>query len=202
MPAGLAGLADDIAARLGDIERANAGVLGVAILDTATGARYGHRVDQRFLMCSTFKLLASALVLHRVDQGHETLDRRVVFRASDLPSYSPVTERHVGGVGMSMAELCEAAITYSDNGAANQILASYGGPRAVTAYARTLGDTVTRLDRNEAALNHWHGELDTTTPNAALETLQRLALGNALGPVSRARNCNAGCWPTPPAPSA
>ena len=180
-------LAADIATRLRDLERASGGVLGVAILDTATGARYGHRGAQRFLMCSTFKLLAAALVLHRVDGGEESLARRLTFSAADLPPYSPVAERHVGGIGMTLAELCEAAITYSDNGAANQVLASFGGPPAVTAFARSLGDPVTRLDRTEPTLNRWQGELDTTTPDAMLWTLQRVALGDALKPESRAQ---------------
>ena len=178
---------NDIAARLRELERGSGGWLGVAILDTATGARFGHRADERFLMCSTFKLLASALVLHRVDQDRESLDRRIVFRAQDLPAYAPITERHAGGAGMTLAELCDAAITYSDNGAANLILASYGGPAAFTAYARGLGDTTTRLDHDEPALNRWHGQADTTSPGAMLETLQRVVLGDALRPDSRER---------------
>lgn len=175
-----------VAKRLHEIEGRSRGRLGVQILDTATGAVFGHRADERFLMCSTFKLLASALVLQRVDRGQESLDRRIVFGRGDLLPHSPVTERHVGGDGMTLGELCAATITTSDNAAANLILASYGGPRAFTAFARELGDSVTRLDRTEPALNAWRDAVsDTTSPRAMLASLQRVALGDALTPASR-----------------
>jgi beta-lactamase class A len=179
------GLHAEVARRLGEIERASGGDLGVQIVDTSTGATFGHRAGERFLMCSTFKLLASALVLHRVDRGRESLARRIVYRAADLVPYSPVTEKHVGGAGLSLGELCEATLTTSDNTAANLILASYGGPRALTAFVRALGDTVTRFDRTEPTLNRWQGALDTTSPRAMAQSLQRVALGDALRPASR-----------------
>ena len=119
------------------------------ILDTADGATYGYRADERFQTLSSFKMLASALVLHRVDRGLESLDRRIPITPADIITWSPVTEKHVGSTGMSLAALCEATITTSDNAAANLILASYGGPAALTAYLRTLGDSVTRIDRRE-----------------------------------------------------
>jgi len=173
--------------QLAALDRASHGRLGVAILDTATGARFEHRADERFLMCSTFKLLASAFVLKRVDRGQESLDRRIAYDATALVAWSPVTEKHVGE-GMALGALCEAAITFSDNAAANLILASYGGPPALTAFMRTLGDNITRLDRVEPALNRHDraGDLrDTTSPRAMLHSLQRLALGDALAPASR-----------------
>lgn len=176
----------EVAQRLRELERRSGGRLGVQILDTANGAAFGHRADERFLMCSTFKLLASALVLQRADRGQESLDRRIVFRQADLVAYSPVTETRTGGAGMSLAELCEATLTTSDNTAANLIVASYGGPQAVTAFARALGDSVTQLDHVEPALNRWHGPVsDTTSPRAMLHSLQRVALGDALSPTSR-----------------
>ncbi|MEP7100322.1 MAG: class A beta-lactamase [Burkholderiales bacterium] len=178
-------LRGDVAAKLRAIERSSHGVLGAHILDTASGAEFSHRADERFLMCSTFKMLASALVLRRVDLGQESLARRVVFGAGDLVPNSPVSEKRVGGDGMSMGELCEATLTTSDNVAANLILASYGGPHALTAFARALGDTVTRFDRNEPSANIWHGLRDTTTPRAALLGMQRVLLGDALTPASR-----------------
>ena len=175
---------------LRDIEATARGRLGVHILDTATGREHGWRADERFLMLSSFKLLASALVLNRADRGEESLERRIRYRRQDLVSWSPVTERHVGGEGLSLAQLCEATITTSDNTAANLILASYGGPGALTAYARRLGDRVTRLDRTEPELNRRaaSGEpLDTTTPRAMAHTLRALLVGDALAPASRAR---------------
>lgn len=176
-----------ILARLQALEAAARGRLGVFILDTADGATYGHRADERFQTLSSFKILASALVLHRVDRGLETLDRRIPITPADLIPWSPVTERHVGGPGMSLAELCEATITTSDNTAANLIMASYGGPAALTAYLRTLGDSVTRIDRWEPELNQQHPDepMDTTTPRAMVMNLHKLVLGDALSKASR-----------------
>ena len=173
--------------QLAALDRASRGRLGVAILDTATGARFGHRADERFLLCSTFKLLASAFVLQRVDRGEESLERHIAYDASALVSWSPVTEKHAGE-GMTLGALCEAAITFSDNAAANLILESYGGPAALTAFVRTLGDAVTRLDRTEPTLNGHDraGDIrDTTSPHAMLHSVRRLALGDALSPASR-----------------
>ncbi|WP_137916844.1 class A beta-lactamase [Hydrogenophaga sp. 2FB] len=175
---------------LRDIEKQAKGRLGVHIIDTASGRELGWRGDERFLMLSSFKLLASALVLDRADRGEASLEQRIRYRKQDLVSWSPVTERHVGGEGLSLAQLCEATITTSDNTAANLILASYGGPAALTAYARRLGDRATRLDRTEPELNRRaaSGEpLDTTTPRAMAHTLNKLLLGDALKPASRER---------------
>ena len=175
------------ATRLAALERRHGGRLGVAILDTGNGRRVAHRGDQRFLMCSTFKVLAVAAVLARVDLGQERLDRRIVFAKDAVLSYAPITREHVGPPGMSVADLCQAAITVSDNTAANLLLASLGGPAAVTAFVRRLGDPVTRLDRTEPELNVGSpGDMrDTTTPNAMLNTLHMLLLGNALSAASR-----------------
>jgi beta-lactamase class A len=176
-------------ARWAAIEAESGGRLGVAVLDTATGQVDGHRLDERFPMCSTFKWLAASLVLQRVDAGLERLDRRVVVNREVLVSNSPVSEKHVGGDGMSVAELCEAAVLVSDNAAANLLLASFGGPAAITRHARSLGDTMTRLDRTEPALNEARpgDPRDTTTPHAMTISLRSALLGNALSDASRAR---------------
>ncbi|MBD8900156.1 class A beta-lactamase [Rhodanobacter sp. DHG33] len=177
----------DVEARLAALERKHGVRLGAAILDTGNGRRYGHRADERFLMCSTFKVLAVSAILARVDQGAERLDRRVVYGQDVVLSWAPVTGHHVGAPGMSVAELCQAAITVSDNTAANLLLASMGGPSAVTALVRRLGDPLTRLDRTEPTLNDGApGDMrDTTTPNAMLGDLRALLLGDALSAASR-----------------
>jgi beta-lactamase class A len=179
----------DLQPQLVDIEKASGGRFGVCILDTGSGLRAGHRADERFPMCSTFKFLAAAAVLSRVDQGKERLDRRIVVGQRDLIPHAPLTGKHVGGTGLTMAELCEAAVTLSDNPAANLMLASFGGPAGLTRYLRGLGDTQTRLDRNEPALNEsLPGDpRDTTTPAAMLDTMQKILLGDALQPASRTR---------------
>ncbi|HKR77907.1 MAG TPA: class A beta-lactamase [Rhodanobacter sp.] len=180
---------DAVEARLAALERRHGGRLGVAILDTGNGRRHGHRADERFLMCSTHKLLTVGAVLARVDRGAERLDRRVVFGRDLVLSWAPVTSHRVGAPGMSVAELCEATITVSDNTADNLLLESLGGPPAMTAFARKLGDPLTRLDRTEPELNVGApGDLrDTTTPNAMLGDLQALLLGDVLSPASRER---------------
>jgi len=168
------------------IEAKSGGRLGVAVLDTRDGSRTGHRADERFAMCSTFKLLAGAAVLARHDAGKEQLDRRIRYGAKDLVTYSPVTEKHVA-TGMTLAELCDAAIALSDNTAGNLLLAALGGPEGLTAFARTLGDGVTRLDRIEPALNEAvpGDPRDTTTPAAMAANIRALVLGDALSAPSR-----------------
>ena len=176
---------NDASARLAALEREHGGRLGVAVLDTGSGKRIAHRGDERFLMCSTFKLLLVAAVLTRVDRGEEKLGRRIVFDKDVLLDYAPVTKQHVGSPGMTIAQLCEAAITLSDNTAANLLLHAVGGPARVTAYARSLGDPLTRLDRIEPELNRPDGERDTTTPWAMLGNMQKLLAGDFLSQASR-----------------
>jgi beta-lactamase class A len=178
----------DVHARLAEIEAAAQGRLGVAILDTGTGTLYGRRENERFPLCSTFKLLAAAMVLDRVDSGEEKLDRRIAFGADDVVVHSPATKERAGTDGMTIAELCDAAITLSDNTAGNLLLASFGGPQALTQYLRSLGDKATRLDRIEPDLNEaTPGDpRDGTTPRAMAYTLQRILLGNVLSKASEA----------------
>lgn len=178
-------------ARLAELERRHAGRICVSILDLGNGKRLDHRGDERILMCSTFKALAAAFVLARVDKGEEKLDRRVTFTEKDLvKSGSPVTEAHVGAPGMTVAELCDAAVTRSDNTAGNLLLESFGGPEALTAFCRSLGDEVSRLDRTETELNYHDGPddiRDTTSAGAMLETLRKLLFTEVLSGASRSQ---------------
>jgi beta-lactamase class A len=170
-----------VGAQLAMLERRHGGRLGAAVLDTHSGRRSSYRDDERFLMCSTFKLLLAAAVLQRVDAGKEKLDRRIVFGNDVLLEYAPVTKLHAGRPGMTVSELCAAAITLSDNTAANVLLREIGGPQTVTAYARSLGDQFTQLDRYEPALNPY----DMTTPKSMLADMQQLLLGDRLSRSSR-----------------
>ena len=175
--------------RLADLERRHGGRLGVAVLDTARAEPMAYRGDERFPLCSTFKFLAAAFVLARVDRKQESLARRVVYARDYLVPYSPITEKHVGGEGLSVGEICEAAVTLSDNTAGNLMLDSFGGPAGLTAYLRSLGDGVTRLDRREPELNEAtpSDPRDTTTPVAMLRLVRETVLGTALSPASRAQ---------------
>jgi len=172
---------------LARLEKQSQGRLGVALTDTASGQTAAYRGDQRFMMLSTFKTLSAAYILARADRGEDRLDRRVPIVPSDLVEHAPVTSKHVGPRGMTLAELCHAAVTTSDNTAANLMHRSYGGPQALTRFVRGLGDTVTRHDRYEPELNVPHaGEpLDTTSPRAMNRTLGVLLFGRALAPESR-----------------
>jgi beta-lactamase class A len=182
-------LAAGLTARLRDLEKTSRGRLGVAILDVTTGTLDGHRSGERFPMCSTFKVLAAAAALARVDRGMERLDRRIPFGEKDLLEYAPVARARVADGAMSLADLCDAAVTVSDNTAANLILAAIGGPAGLTAYLRSLGDRMTRLDRTEPSLNQARpgDPRDTTTPEAMARSLNKLLLGNALSSASRDR---------------
>jgi len=177
----------DLQREFAAIEQASGGRLGVAVLDTRTGARGAHRANERFPMCSTFKLLAAAAVLKRVDKGQETLDRRIAFDAADLVVNSPVTGKRVAEGSLTLAEICEAAMVVSDNTAGNLLLANLGGPAGVTAFARSLGDQTTRLDRIEPELNEALPDdpRDTTSPAAMLGNIRSLVLGDALSLSSR-----------------
>ncbi|NLH83701.1 MAG: class A beta-lactamase [Phyllobacteriaceae bacterium] len=179
---GLAATVETIEARLG-------GRVGMAVREADTGRAWSRRGDERFALTSTFKALAAAAVLARVDRGEERLDRSVVFAAGDLVPYSPATEKRVGAPGMTLAEICEAAITLSDNTAGNLMLDAIGGPVGLTAHIRSIGDTTTRLDRREPDLNTAipGDPRDTTTPTAMAATIERLVVGDALSPSSRAR---------------
>ncbi|MBB4228096.1 class A beta-lactamase [Rhizobium mongolense] len=178
---------DDIERRLAELEKRTGGRLGISVIDTETKVTLGYRETERFPMCSTFKVLASAMVLSRVDKGDENLERRVIYSQDKLVSYSPETEKHVGGEGMSVGDLCKAAITLSDNTAGNLLLESVAGPKALTKWLRSIGDRATRLDRWETALNEGKkgDPRDTTTPDAMLDTLGNLALGSVLSEPSR-----------------
>lgn len=170
------------------IERGLKGRLGVAVIDTATGKTGGHRLDERFPMCSTFKAVLAAQALARDAREPGFLERRLRFAKADLVSHSPVTGKHVA-TGMTVAELCAATVQYSDNTAANALMKELGGPAALTAFTRGIGDTAFRLDRWETELNTAipGDERDTTTPLAMARTLQKLVLGDALPATQRQR---------------
>jgi len=182
LPSARAGTASTALERyFASIAAKSGGRLGVAMLDTGSGLTAAFNGDERFPLCSTFKWLAAAAILARVDAGADSLGREIEIRPDDIVTYSPETETHVGGA-MTLAAICAAAITLSDNTAGNLMLASLGGPDAVTAYARSLGDTATRLDRAETALNDVApgDPRDSTTPNAMAGDLRAVLVDDAL----------------------
>lgn len=158
--------------------------IGLAAIDTASGNSIFYRENERVLMCSTFKVVLVAATLERVDAGQEHLDRVIHYQKSDLLDYAPETSKNLAH-GMSVRALCAAAITLSDNTAANLLFAGVGGPEGLTRFARDLGDSRTRFDRVEGALNVPDGERDTTMPSAMLADLRDILLGDTLSAASR-----------------
>ncbi len=181
---GSAGAGTDPAVR--ELERTHDVMLGVSATNLATGARLAHRAADRFPILSVFKSIAAAAVLRDLDEAR--LDHRVRFPPADILANSPITAEHVD-IGITIAELCDAAIRYSDNAAGNLLLREIGGPRGLTAFARSIGDGATRLDRWELELNSAEpgDEQDTSTPAALARTFAGLLVGDLLRPVDRRR---------------
>jgi len=179
---------DPLSMEMKRIESGFGGRLGVAILDTGNGNRFAWRGEERFPMCSTFKFLLVAAVLRRVERGQDRLDRALPIAKSDFVPNSPITEKHFGA-SLTVARLCEAAMTVSDNSAANLLLPLVGGIAGFNAFLRSLGDRVTRLDRNEPSMNESipGDPRDTTTPEAMLRCMNVILLGKALASASRTR---------------
>src|ERR1043165_4803543 len=165
------------------------GRLGVAALDSGSGRRVGHDEDSRYAMCSTFKLPLAAAILAEVEAGRLALDEEIAFSRADLIPNSPVTEAHAGRGRLPVSRLCASIIQVSDNAAANVLLGRIGGPAGLTRFFRAAGDSVSRLDRPEMALNsNLPGDpRDTTSPAAMLGLMHRVLLGDLLSPASRAR---------------
>ncbi|MFI6376717.1 class A beta-lactamase [Streptomyces sp. NPDC050546] len=179
-----------VTARLRELEREHTARLGVYARNLRTGRTVAYRADERFPMASVFKTLAAAAVLRDLDRDGEFLAKRVHYTQEYVTKsgYSPITKENVA-TGMTVAELCDATIRFSDNTAGNLLLVELGGPTAVTRFSRSIGDGVTRLDRWEPELNSaepWR-VTDTTSPRAIGLTYARLVLGDALEPRDRAR---------------
>lgn len=165
------------------IEATAGGRLGVSAVSTETDIRIEYRAEERFPVCSTFKVIVAAAILQRSTRETQILQKHIHYKKEELEQsgYAPITAKHIAD-GMTIADLCAATLQYSDNAAANFLMKELGGPAAVTAYARTIGDDTFRLDRWEPELNTAiPGDLrDTSTPAAMEKSLQQLTLGDAL----------------------
>jgi beta-lactamase class A len=172
---------------IADIEARVGGRVGVFAVDTGSSKVLAHRPDERFAMCSTFKWVLAATVLEQVERNLLSLEQRILYGRADLLAYAPVTSKHVAEGFMNVSDLTRAAIVVSDNTAANLLLSKLGGPSVVTEFARSCGDDVTRLDRNEPTLNdNEAGDLrDTTSPRAMATLMSKVLCGNRLSSTSR-----------------
>jgi beta-lactamase class A len=183
-------LAEETLPALAAYERETGGKIGLYAENLGTGAKIAWRAGERFVMCSSFKASLAALVLSRVDQGQERLDTMIAYGPADVPDWwAPVAKANLARGAMSVEAMCAAAVEYSDNTCANLLLARVGGPAAMTAFWRSTGDAVTRLDHNEPMLNRSPpgDPHDTTTPAAMAGNLRRFLLGDVLAPASRDR---------------
>ena len=173
---------DDLRDRLISLEARTGGRLGVGMLQTDTGTVVHHRGDERFGMCSTFKLSLAALVLREAELGNLSLDTFVAYTEADMVPYAPVTTENLDAGGMTVGALAEAAQKTSDNVAANLLIRELGGPAGFTEKLRATGDETTRLDRYEPEMNLVpQGEVrDTTTPNAMASTVAGFVTGATL----------------------
>lgn len=181
----------DSVQRMAGIEADLGGRIGVAAIDTAPeGRSFVYRGDERFAMCSTFKLLLACAAMQRVDRGEDYLFTPLRFTQADILAYAPVAQAKAAAGVMSIEEACAAVVEVSDNTAANLLLARMGGPAAFTRWLRGAGDMITRLDRNEPGLNeNARADLrDTTTPLAMAQSMRRVLLTDSdLTAASRAR---------------
>lgn len=178
----------DAAERLRGLEAGQAR-LGVCFLDTATGEVSGNRMEEHFALCSTFKLALVSAYLREADQGRINLEEVLGYQEADLLAWAPVTRKNLAQGGLSIATLAQAAQEMSDGTAANLLVRRLGGPAAVTAKIREMGDTVTRLDRYEPDLGLvLSADLrDTTSPLAMAQLVQRITTGDILQRGSRER---------------
>ncbi|PFS58031.1 class A beta-lactamase [Bacillus cereus] len=153
--------------------------LGIYALDTGTNQTVAYHANDRFAFASTSKSLAAGALLRQ--NSIEALDERITYKREDLSNYNPITEKHLD-TGMTLKELADASVRYSDSTAHNLILKKLGGPSAFEKILREIGDTVTNSERFEPELNEVNpGEThDTSTPEAIAKTLQSFTLGTVL----------------------
>lgn len=174
--------------KLAKLETLSGGRIGLSAIDTANNRRFQYRAEERFPMCSTFKVMAVGAALNRAMNDAHFLQKKITYSKADITAsgYAPITEKNLAG-GMPVSDLCAAAIQYSDNAAVNLFMKELGGLEAVTAFARSIGDDIFRLDRWEPELNSaTPGDLrDTSTPAATQRSLQRLLFGDALAAPQR-----------------
>ena len=172
--------------QIAGLEQANSAIIGLFAVNLDSGATVAHRSQDSFAMCSTFKAYAAARVLQMVERGQLTLDQKAFVDPAAIVANSPRTEPRAG-TEMTLSELCEAALQVSDNTAANLLLHTIGGPQAITAFARSIGDERTRLDRWETELNSAvpGDPRDTSTPEALGGGYRTLLDAAVLGPPQR-----------------
>lgn len=174
--------------KLEELEVSSGGRIGISAINMANNSRIQYRAEERFPFCSTSKVMSVAAILKQSMTDSHLLQQKITYSKKDVDSagYSPITKNHIAD-GMTIGELCAAAISYTDNTAINLLLKKLGGLEVVNSFARSIGDNTFRLDHWEPELNSAiPGDLhDTTTPAAMEKSLQELVLGHALALLQR-----------------
>lgn len=166
--------------KLEQLENNFHGKIGVYAINTNNNQVIAHRADERFPVQSTIKLMVVSALLQQSDKRSNLLQQKIHYTKNDLIFWHPVTGMHVAS-GMTLAALSEAAMSYSDNTAANLIIKKLGGPKTITNFARSIGNNTLNLEHYEGSLNsNPKIQDDTATPKDMAISLQKLTLGNIL----------------------
>lgn len=176
--------ATDFSSEFAQLEEKYNAKLGVYAIDTGNEETVAYHAEDRFAYASTFKALAGAVLLK--ENPLSFLDERRMYTKENLVTYSPITEKYVDE-GMTLREIVEAAMQYSDNTAANLLFAEFGGPKELEKALREIGDEVTQMDRLEPDLNEaTPGDMrDTSTPKALATNLKIFGLSDELSEEKR-----------------
>lgn len=174
-------VADPVTKKIEKIEKKLGATIGVSVYERDTKNTWSYKGNEHFPLMSTFKTFACAALLSDVDAGKVKLGKPVEIKQDMLVTYSPVTEKYVGKE-FTLRDACVAAMTMSDNTAANIVLDNIGGPKGLTRFMLRIGDNHTRLDRMEPTLNEAvPGDMrDTTTPDAITLSLNKILFEDVL----------------------
>lgn len=173
--------------KLANLEKIANGKIGVYAINTNNNQIIAYRANERFPVQSTCKLIGIAGLLKSSNKNKNLLQEKIHYTKDDLIAWHPVTGRHLAE-GMTLEELSEAAISYSDNAAMNLIMKKMGGPRFVTDYARAIGNQSFHIEHYEGNLNsNPHDQHDTATPKDMAISVKKLTIGNALTQFQRAK---------------
>lgn len=155
------------------IEKDNNTTVGVYGINTENGKKVQHNANERFAFASTFKAIASGVLLN--NYSDKDLNKKIAINEADIVEYSPVTENY-RGKQMTLKDLIKASMLQSDNTANNKIMEELGGVKAFKHELKQLGDNISNPQRLEPELNLYdpNSTADTTTPRAAAQTLNTI----------------------------
>lgn len=171
---------------LTELEGASGKQIGLAAIDTANNSRIEYHADQRFPMGCTSKVMGVAAILKKSMTDDQLLQEKIMYQQKDILAWAPITKNHVAE-GMTIEQLCAAAISYSDNTAMNLLAEQLGGPQGIDAFARSIGDQSFELNNGwpQEAMSNLFDGTDSSTPAALASSLQKVVLGNVLAPTQR-----------------